>query len=106
MLLFSRGFKIYFLALPKTFGREIGENPFQLSYTDVYISEEIPLCMKEPKESLSYKKVKKTEKRPLLSAQLHYRYKIIMSCYNSVLHSVDRDSTENLERDARICTEC
>lgn len=49
---------------------------------------------------------KDIEKRPLLSAQLHYGYKPIMSCYNFVFHYVERDSTENIEGDARICIEC
>lgn len=43
-------FKIYFLS--QVFGQEISENPCQLSYTDVYVSEKIPLCLMGPKESI------------------------------------------------------
>lgn len=57
------------------------------------------------KRSIFLASKKDTEKSPLLSAQLHYGYKPIMSCDKFVLHYVERDSTENVERDARICTE-
>lgn len=49
-LFFWGVFKIYFLS--QVFGQEISENPFQLSYTDVYVSEKIPLCLMGPKESI------------------------------------------------------
>lgn len=58
LVLFVCVFKISFLS--QVFGQEIRENLFQLSYIDIYVSEEILLCLKGPKHSFSCKKVRKT----------------------------------------------
>lgn len=42
------------------------------------------------------------ERNCFMSAQLHYGYKPIVSCYNFFLYYMERDSTGKTETDARV----
>lgn len=64
-------------------------------------------CVWRHQEQISVlqKSTQEVKRSPLIPAQLHYGCKPIKSCYNFVLHYVDRASTGEIEKDARVWSE-